>query len=71
MQACVLVSDEIALASRLGISVSDLVSYLLGKQTIPVDVFLKAADIVLHAHEKRVEVNGKWLEDFLNRHRRR
>jgi len=68
MQACRVAGDEVTLAGLLNVPVSVLVTYMLGETTIPTFLFLKAADIVLASHEKRVRDNGRWLEDFLKRH---
>ena len=66
-QACLALGDENALAKKLGLSMEQLLPYLMGTSRIPDDLFLKAVDIVLESHGKRVEKNGQWLDDYLKR----
>jgi hypothetical protein len=68
MQACYAAGSETELAQRLQVPVELLVKYLLGETQIPNDLFLRAADLALERHARRIAGNGKWLEDFLKRH---
>jgi DNA-binding CsgD family transcriptional regulator len=62
VRACAVAGDETALAKRLGVPVERLVGWLLGNSALPVDVFLRALDIVLTRSKQQVRQNHAYLE---------
>lgn len=61
LRACTIVGDESVLARHLGVSVGEVVQWLIGTTPIPVDKFLAAVDIVLadklgHLHTREIDL---------------
>jgi hypothetical protein len=48
-RACAIAGGEAALGAKLGVTATAIVGFLQGRQEIPTEIFLRAADIVLTA----------------------
>jgi DNA-binding CsgD family transcriptional regulator len=62
VRACVVAGDETALAKKLGVPTERLLGWLLGDTALPIDVFLRALDIVLARSTEQVRRNHAFLE---------
>lgn len=62
VRACMVAGDEAALAKELGVPVERLVGWLLGDSALPIDVFLRAVDIVLERSKAQVRRNPTFPE---------
>jgi len=67
IDACYIVGDETVLAQRVGYALPMVLDWLMCTKPVPVDVFLKAVDIVL-SHSQRHVLN---TDVFLDEVRRR
>jgi DNA-binding CsgD family transcriptional regulator len=61
VRACLVAGDETALAKALGVPTPRLIGWLLGDEKVPVDVFLRAVDIVLARAKERVRETRSFL----------
>ena len=68
LRACLACKDEIALARKLNAPLHAVIDWLLGKETIPPDIFLRAVDIVLASSREHVEETDALLERIRQRH---
>ena len=69
LQACVAAGGEEELARRLGVPVATVVDWLLSDRIVPVEMFLKAVDIVLADSRAQVRATRELLEQIKARHR--
>ncbi|MBV9190277.1 MAG: hypothetical protein JOZ85_07325 [Betaproteobacteria bacterium] len=69
MRACLIAGDEVTLASRLHVPLPSLVDWLLGEVPVPVEVFLRAVDIVIAANKETMADSKALLEQIRKRHR--
>jgi hypothetical protein len=67
LQACVIAGDEAKLAKALGVSVSDVVDWVLGAGQCPNDVFLRAVDLVLGGTSARLTETRAMLDAIKRR----
>ena len=71
LRACAILGDEMALARHLGVSVSQVVDWILGDVPVPTDNFLQLVDVVLDENRKLMETNRDFLEEIRKKYRRR
>lgn len=61
-RACLVAGDEAALAKSLGVPTKRLIGWLLGDQKVPIDMFVRALDIVLTRANELVPENRSFLQ---------
>jgi DNA-binding CsgD family transcriptional regulator len=62
VRACLVAGDETALANALGVPVESVIGWLLRDGKVPIEVFLRAVDIVLASSKELVRENHAFLQ---------
>ena len=70
LRACAILGDEVALAKHLGVSVSQVVDWILGDVPVPTDNFLQLVDVVLDDNRKLIDLNRDFIEEMHKKYRR-
>jgi len=69
VQALIVAGDETALAAKLGVPVMSVVDWLLGDKQVPIDMFLRAVDVVLASNKQHIEDTRALIAHIRERHR--
>jgi len=69
VQACIVAGDETALAAMLAVPVMCVVDWLLGDKQVPIDMFLRAVDVVLASNKQHIEDTRALIAHIRERHR--
>jgi hypothetical protein len=67
IEACHIAGNESLLSARIGHPVPRVLDWLLGTETVPVDVFLQCVDIIVASNKRHVNDAEAFLEQVRRR----